>query len=70
MSRGPARLIVDIKGNFASDACGSTTINAPGQERVKGNELGGGLRRPFARKAGIDLNHDEECKGVGGLSGM
>jgi hypothetical protein len=50
-----------------------TTILPPEKKGFKGNEFGGGipwLRRPFARQARIDLNHDEECKGVGGLSGM
>ena len=51
----------------------STTIHAPGQERVKGNELGGafhGVRPPDEWEKGVDHRSQEVCKGVvGRLSG-
>jgi len=51
----------------------STTIHAPGQERVKGNEWGGGIpqgRPPNDWEKAVDHQSQEGCKGrVGRLSG-
>ena len=51
----------------------STTIHAPGQERVKGNELGGGIpwvRPPDEWEKAVDQRSQEIRKGVvGRLSG-
>jgi hypothetical protein len=45
----------------------STTINAPGQERVKGNELGGGIpwvRPPDEWEKAVDHQSQEVRKGT------